>query len=371
MAEKKSRTSRISAVVQRRMPSVLRMDSIKSQIVVFALLGALIPSVTMAWVSYVQNKRALTEKITGELKSASAQTAREMDIWLKERLYDVRVFASSYEVSENALRVLRAGGPGAARLEALTRLRDYLNSVQERFPTDYDELLFLDPEGEVVATSSTESGAAHLPDGWQLDAEGDRTIIGDPYWDAALGHAGMAIAVPVRAAGGPLLGALTATLNFAAVGSILRSFLENDNGVLYLITRDGRVVLTSSETSPAIMDSRLAPGTLAALRTDSLGVLSYTSSAGVDVIGALAPIPRLEWATIAEVSQAEAFSPVTRLRNVTVGIVFLLLLGVGLIAYRLGLLMARPLDRLTRGAGEVAKGDLAVDTHNTVSLLQG
>jgi diguanylate cyclase (GGDEF)-like protein len=30
-------------------------------------------------------------------------------------------------------------------------------------------------------------------------------------------------------------------------------------------------------------------------------------------------------------------------------------------AYRLGLLIARPLDRLTKGAGEVAAGDLAVD----------
>ena len=38
-----------------------------------------------------------------------------------------------------------------------------------------------------------------------------------------------------------------------------------------------------------------------------------------------------------------------------------LLLGVGAIAYVLGLLIVRPLDRLTQGARKVASGDLQVD----------
>jgi diguanylate cyclase (GGDEF)-like protein len=42
-------------------------------------------------------------------------------------------------------------------------------------------------------------------------------------------------------------------------------------------------------------------------------------------------------------------------------IVSALLFVVGLIAYRMGLLIVRPLERLTRGAAEVAEGDLAVD----------
>ncbi len=74
---------------------VLRLDSIRNKILAFAVLATLIPSLSTAWVSYTQNKRSLDEKITGELQSVSAETAREMDLWLKERLYDLRVFASS------------------------------------------------------------------------------------------------------------------------------------------------------------------------------------------------------------------------------------------------------------------------------------
>src|SRR6266513_2243019 len=80
---------------------------------VFALLATLLPSVTTGWISYLQNKRSLTAKITGELQSVSAQTARELDLWVKERLYELRVFASSYEVSENLDRIPRAGGERA------------------------------------------------------------------------------------------------------------------------------------------------------------------------------------------------------------------------------------------------------------------
>jgi diguanylate cyclase (GGDEF)-like protein len=42
-------------------------------------------------------------------------------------------------------------------------------------------------------------------------------------------------------------------------------------------------------------------------------------------------------------------------------VIALLLVFVATLAYRLGLLIARPLDRLAKGAGEVAAGDLAVD----------
>src|SRR2546426_4960231 len=101
---------------------------------VFALLATLIPSVTTGWISYLQNERSLSAKITGELQSVSAQTAREVDLWVKERLYELRVFASSYEVSENLERIQRPGGERAHE-----RLTGYLRSVRERF-ADYQEL---------------------------------------------------------------------------------------------------------------------------------------------------------------------------------------------------------------------------------------
>ena len=110
----------------------MRPDSIRSRILVFAILATLLPSLATAWFSYLENKRSLTATASEALLNASTQTARELDLWTKERRYDLRVFASSYEVTENLERIPREGGVTVRTGRPYQRLRDYLNSVSER-----------------------------------------------------------------------------------------------------------------------------------------------------------------------------------------------------------------------------------------------
>ena len=42
--------------------SIVRLHSIKSKIIVFALIATIIPSLTMGWVSYVNNRQFLDEE---------------------------------------------------------------------------------------------------------------------------------------------------------------------------------------------------------------------------------------------------------------------------------------------------------------------
>jgi hypothetical protein len=98
----------------------LRLESIKSRIIGLALMATLVPSLGMAWVSYVQNRAALTGKITEELQSVSTQTARELDLWFKERLFDVQVFASSFQVTENTEQAQRTGAGDRRLLDSTT-----------------------------------------------------------------------------------------------------------------------------------------------------------------------------------------------------------------------------------------------------------
>ncbi len=177
----------------------LRLDSIRSKMLVFALLATLIPSVTTGWVSYVQNRRSLGAKITGELQSVSAQTARELDLWVKERLYELRVFASSYEVSENLDRIPRAGGERARE-----RLTGYLRSVRERF-ADYQELLVVNPEGAEVASTAQRPTAVPLPPGWTKTIREESAVVGDASWDEALKKGFVVFAVPIYQTGGRFL----------------------------------------------------------------------------------------------------------------------------------------------------------------------
>ena len=350
------RTSLDGTTVIDQIPKVLRLESIKSRIVGLALLATLIPSLGMAWISYAQNHAALIDKITEELQSVSAQTAREIDLWLKERLYDVRVFASSYEVTENITRTRRT----ADGARASARLNDYLTSVEERFP-DYDELLVVDRQGRQLATSAEQASDVHLPPGWIDRVADDQTVIGDAYWDEQIGQLFMTVAVPITSADRTFVGALVASVSYRAVLTILLVFAPGESGNLYVIGSDGAAIVSSGGDPRLLAEHNVASATSALLFASEGSPVNYADRDGNEVIGTLQRVPRMDWAVVAEIPEEEAYAQIVQLRNVAALLLMGLLVVVGGIAYRLGHLIVRPLDRLTTGAAEVAAGDLAVD----------
>jgi diguanylate cyclase (GGDEF)-like protein len=331
----------------------LRLDTVRSKILVFAVLVALIPTGLTAWISYSQNRVALEEKISQELLSASGQTAREMDVWLKERLYDLRVFASSYEVTENLART-------SGRSPAQDRLNDYLNSVRVRL-SDYEELIVVDQQGRVVGTSANQLHAVKLPSGWAKELSSGEALIGDAEWDQSLGRGILLVAVPVQRTDGRMTGALVARLNLRGAEEGLRAFAPSNSGKTYLLTIEGTLIAGSHVGSSVLMRTRLKQETLDRLKAREGKLVDYEGVDGTDVVGSFKRVPRVRWAILAEIPADTAYWQVLRFRNMTLLSVGGLVLLVSAIAYRMGLLIVRPLERLTKGAAEVANGDLDVD----------
>src|SRR6266487_3794058 len=89
---------------------VFRFTSIRTKMLWFAVVATLLPSLTTVWISYIENKRALQAKASEELLGLSAQALRELDLWTKGLRYDLRVFSSSYEVTENLERIPLVNG---------------------------------------------------------------------------------------------------------------------------------------------------------------------------------------------------------------------------------------------------------------------
>ncbi len=338
-----------------RILSFLRLDSIKNKIVVLALLATLVPALSTAILSYVQNRRALTETLEGELRGIGSQASRELDLWEKERFYDVRIFVSSFEVSENLVRIAR-GGPAAS--DALTRLTNYLTGVQRRFG-DYAELLVIDADEQAVASSRATLRDANILPEWMQRLRAGETVMGEPYWDDSLDAVATTIAQPIESTDLRFLGVLLATLTFDAVRDMLTGFAPGEEGRVDLLTGDGLTIIGSSP-APAL-EPALPPGTLAQLRAVAGGTLEYVDADGTSVVATLVGVPRRDWALVTRVPSSEAYAQVVQLRDSAFVLVSVLLLTVGMIAYFVGLFIVRPLDRLTEGAGAVAAGDLSVD----------
>src|SRR5438034_8520304 len=74
-------------------------------------------------------------------------------------------------------------------------------------------------------------------------------LLGDAYWDAGLGKAALALAVPIRQADGRYVGALLAKVNLRSVADILQRLAPADSGDVYLMNDQARLILRSRSSS--------------------------------------------------------------------------------------------------------------------------
>lgn len=335
---------------------MLHLDSIRSRILLFAVLATLVPSIATAWIAYSHLQQSLADKVTQEVSGASKQSAHAVAQWLNDRLYDLRVFASSYVVTEN-LEEIRLPGPDATLQR---RLNEYLASVRERFP-DYVELMVVDPQGRVLATSGRQIRPVQMPPHWTDELSAENRSFGDPYHDAALGATLVVAAVPVHVPNAKFLGALAAKISLGSVEQIFQQYAPEDSGRIFLVTTDTSTGATGSIVTGRGSGTRLQADAFAHLAGLDGGVARYASFDGEPVLGSLYRDPGVRWGVVAETPASVAFQQVTRLRRLMVLLPAALLAGIGLIGYFLGLFIVRPLERLAKGAAKVAAGNLEVD----------
>jgi len=329
-----------------RVLTALGLGSVRTTILTLAVLATLIPALATSAISYQQNRRAIRAKLDEQLSSASSQTAREVGLWVKERLYDLRVFATSYEVTDN----IEHPTPQTRR-----RLSDYLGSVKDRFP-DYVELMVVATDLKTVASSARVPGRLHFTGTWLQQAKLGDYVLGDPVRGDSAAPTTMEIAVSIQSPSGRFLGVLAGRLNFQGIEQLLHEQMAGREDRLAVVQPGGQVIAAAGGRFASIPEE-----TLRQLQRAESTAVSYQSPDGVAVVGALAAVPRTEWSAVAEIPASTAFKDMRRLRDATALLVVLLLAVVGSLAYGLGLLIVNPLDRLTLASNRVAGGDLNVD----------
>ncbi|HYK12170.1 MAG TPA: diguanylate cyclase [Gemmatimonadales bacterium] len=322
------------------------MESIQRKLLVFGIVATLVPSFGIAYSSYVQNKRVVRDKIAQELATLSGPGARDVEIWLKSHLLDLRVFAGS------EILVGTRGGSEAKRT-------DYLQSVRAHF-SDYEALAALDPQGHAIAISSRGTKSIPLPDDWGSMLRNSGAVIGEPFRTPS-GHIQMVLAVPIQTPAGRANASLAAIVDLKGLADNLSRFVPKDSGRFYVTTGAGLLVAGKGPAADSALTARLSDATIQNLTARSGQALEYTSFGKKSVLGTMEPVDRLHWAAIAEVPSTAAFRQIEHLRNVTTVVVAIIFLSVGLMAYALGLLIVHPLDRLSEGAATVAQGNLTVD----------
>lgn len=343
---------------------------LRNRILLFSILITLVPSLGMGWFWFDLTRRATTEKITQQYLDAAGIAEREISLWLKERKYDLRVFASSSIILDNLLP--SAGETGLSgqqgngeKGQRQRKIAAYLNLIREQFPA-YRRLSVLDGTGSLFASSGPPDSERPppLPADWQSQSENSPFFTGDAALVGTDALPVLPIGIVLHAAGNaPPHGVLVLEVELGGLQPVLAGLLPQKGsanpGVIALLARDGLSILSAgTNASPA------APGIgredierlMAAPR--QLQVLAVGEA--TLLIGMVSPMTDLPWQLLIAEDSHGVFAGLLAARNRIILITFLLTVAIGGTAAIIAKRIIVPMERLTEGVLRVAGGDLDV-----------
>ncbi len=336
------------------------IQSIKTKILIFALLATIMPSLILGGLSYLNNREILQAKIANELDNAAVQAGGKLNLWLRARTYDLKVFSSSYIIAENIIRITGPQPKAIDTLVGLNHIKGYLQSVCDKFSV-YDELIVLDLAGKALITSAPGQATGVMPTAWLGEPQADPSIIADTYSDGRADTQKLLLAEPIRTSDGRPLGYLAAKIKLKAIGELLSGYAVNGVDEIYLVDAKGSL-MTSSRPVPAHLRNMKPsiPSPHVSTMQSKLPAM-YKGFREKPVMGMATPIPSMKWVMVAEMERDRAYAEIGRLRRLTALLVGGLMLCVGVLAYLFGHALVRPVQRLSNEATRVAAGNLDVD----------
>lgn len=227
----------------------------------------------------------------------------------------------------------------------------------------------LSPEGETPSASFANSSVFTRP---FYEA---KTYLDTVTMDPALGYPVTTISVPIRNNQDDIDGALLAKVNLKFLDFVVSQTDVGKTGYAYVIDSRQFVIAKKRTSGEAIQLEDISHRhflknlKVSAPKNGSVWsqylhnheeVSSYRGLKGVEVLGAIASVPSIDWGVIVELPLDEANAPLQELR-----LTMLIGLGIGIVvAATLALVLSRklvsPLQSLTAAAARISNGDLDV-----------
>ena len=328
------------------------------------MLVTLIPSLGMGWFWYDLTRKATTEKVEENLVNTVDIAEREINLWFKERNYDLHVFADSFVVLDNLKQFRAANGTNIAKkkIKALSNQRiinTYLTLIGKQF-TDYRRLLVLDCEGQIVAASGTseQNRPVSLPEDWKIQIVRSRFFTGDAYFIKDDSSPMVIIGTPLLSEDSTQLGFFVMEVRLQALLPLLKTSLRGmSSGTLSLVKKDGRYLL-STASPENYREITSASARILDLFKTPRHLHDFIDDRNVRVVGLATSLNELPWELLITDKQDNIFAGLIQARNQIILITFFLTIIIGGTATIIASQIIIPLKLLTNGVLRVAKGDM-------------
>lgn len=346
-----------------------RPGSIRNRILLFSILVTLVPSIGMGWFWHDISRKTTTASVEQKLNGSADLAEREISLWFKERNYDLRVFASSFVVTENLAlyhRNIQDGGEETPETEAaLRKISTYLHIILPRF-TSYHRLSVLNGEGKVLAASQPIDQEKYvvLPENWQEQVGKNRYFLGDYFFTDEKGQPLALIGIPLSGNTDTVIGFFVLEVYLDSIRSLLHSLLPDrttKTGCITLLEKNGRIIFRVPATQGATTGAEVLPVEILDLFKRPRVLREYVGNDRLEVLGMAFSPAQLPWFLLLEENKEDVYAGLRAARNKILLFTILLTIGIGGGAVIISRQIITPLQALTTAVLQVANGDLKLE----------
>jgi len=345
----------------------MRFHSVRSRLIFWFLLVALLPLLVVTLIIYNQRVRSIKEEAFSKLRAIRDLRVEQVNAWLAERVGDVRTLAESQHtraLGDLLGKASHAVSPREARNYQYVRedLEAKLDNIH-----DYHDIFIVGSASGVIeiSTDVSNEGVDKSEDPYFTEPmRTGKVFIQDIYFSTSLNRPSMAFSSPIFClahAGEHIAGILVARVDLA--GS-LYSLLLNRTGMgrtgETLIVNEDLVALNElrwDDDAPLKLKIKAEPAVRAS--GGERGITETEDYRGGKVLAAYTYIPQARWGFVAKQDLREVYAPI---RLLLWEIVILLTVSAGLVhalALFLARNIARPVVEMAETAKKIQEGDLS------------
>ena len=338
-------------------------QSLPTRIGFFVLGATLCTSLVVTGISLKSIDSFLRERVTRKFPTLLENANERLDLWYAQRRLELDEISKQRALS-TILADLRFAGPAgpdaAMRQEASALLAARLKEMPS-----YVSLFVLDERGRRIASAGSE---CELTMGLleQLRGPLESSISRVAF---VAGERIQIATVRMEPAGGARGSRLHGGLRLTDLDAIIASPSLGASGHVYVAGPDGRIVISAGGKRLGTFHRAPipAPGAPAELVVDS-------NHSGESRVSIARRFGRFGWTVVVEEEYGEAFAPVASAIRRVLGINLAIIALFGVVAYRVAVVMVRPIDALSSAARRISQGEKDVriphrDSLDEVGLL--
>ncbi len=356
--------------------------NISTKLIIYFLLEGISLIGAIGSFSFYEAENALAERSQKQLLSIRDIKRDQIENFFSERMGDVKAIAASIETQNAIIDLDKAfnnaeqkgfAGKNVMDFSGYIRVRDKYHKVFSYLKNTYgysDVYLLSTNDGKILYTEANKSDFAttwsseqtHLLRLWKKTMKTGREQLSDiEKYAPADNTPAMFISCPVKS-GEKTLGVLVLQISIDAIDAIMEQKTGmGETGETYLVGNDyffrsdsrfskDRTVLTQKAETKSVIDA-LSGKEGSEISKNYLGTDVFSTFTKIDVAG-------LEWALIAEISEAEIKKPIYNLGKLIFIFALIAVVVLVIVANGVARSFSKPIVRSVEFAKLIAEGDL-------------